>query len=127
MVQQVDRTVVIKGDVTIWKYLKDLHGPEAIERAIGFHRGRLNSGFLIAVLADSERLEPDDIDLGGSTRWSGGTNVLPSSNGTSIEILLSDRVQDVGKLKEKVCSFLAQGGDNRLAKVLPHLRHNDYM
>ncbi|MCC8941073.1 hypothetical protein CI1B_63570 [Bradyrhizobium ivorense] len=119
--------LTIKGNFTLWKYLKDLHDFSTIERTIGFHQGRLTHGYRLVVLAAGERIDPDDIDLGGSTRTSGGTNILPTSPGSSIELLLTERGQDVQELKRKVCTFFAAASDNRPAKILPNLRHNEHM
>jgi hypothetical protein len=123
--------VSLMGNITIWKYLKTLDAA-ALERTVGFARGRLDRGCSIVVLSGTETIDPDDVDLGASTRWSGGTSKLPAGANistpthTTIEHLLVQRGQteaDLKALKAKVCKFFALGGDNRPAKVLPNLRH----
>jgi|LNFM01.2.fsa_nt_gb hypothetical protein len=116
-----------RGNFTLLRYVSGLC-PEDLERTVGFHRGRLSSGFSVIALADSEVLEPDDFELKASTRWSGGTLRKSSTyGGAEISSLLEQRGQDVTVLKSKVCKHFSRRGGNTPAKVLPNARHTDDM
>jgi len=109
------------GDFTMLKYIENLNAAD-LERAVGFHRGRLNEGFLIVELAESEILLPQDFELKASSRWSGGK--MACVGGDNIDELLVNRGQDPVALKAKVASFFSRRGGNTPAKVLPN-RHHD--
>lgn len=116
-----------RGNFTLLRYVRGLR-PEDLERTVGFHRGRLSSGFSVIALADSELLGPDDFELKASTRWSGGALRSSSkSGGTDITSLLEQRGQDVAALKSKVCRHFSLRGGNTPAKILPSARHTDDM
>jgi hypothetical protein len=111
------------GDFTMLKYIAKLN-KEELERAVGFEKGRLNSGFMIVALAGDEILTPDDFELGASTRWSGGV-IRKDNDGQAIgiETILLEKGQNVIALKEKVSKFFLLREENTPAKVLPNLRH----
>lgn len=110
----------IKGCFTIYKYIKNLNRKD-LERALGFHNGRLDSGFKVVVLAPGYILNINDFDLGASTRWSGGKI---AKDGEGIESLLCARGQDINLLKKQVMErWFSKDGDYRPAKVLPNLKH----
>jgi hypothetical protein len=115
------------GDFTLLKYVATLDA-EALERTVGFDRGRLKSGFTIVALASNEILAPDDFQLGASSRYSGGVvKQAAAGQGVGIEAILTDRGQDIAELKKKVAAFFASRGGNTPAKVLPNLRHTSGM
>lgn len=120
-------TTIGGGDFTLLKYVATLDRDD-LERAVGFERGRLRTGFWIVTLAGDEVLNPDDFELGASTRWSGGV-IKNNSKGQAIgiETILLGRDQNVIALKEKVSMFFLKRGGNTPAKVLPNLRHTDGM
>ncbi len=116
--------VTITGDFTLLKYVATLSRGE-LERTVGFDKGRLHSGFTIVALAGDEVISPEDFELKGSTRWSGGIIKSPSpeAQGQDINAILDARGQDVATLKQRVAEFFARRGGNTPAKVLPNLRH----
>lgn len=119
--------IVDGGDFTLLKYIAALDA-EALERTVGFDRGRLKSGFTIVALAGDEVLGPGDFQLGASTRFSGAVvKQATATQGHGIESMLADRGQDIAELKKKVARFFASRGGNTPAKVLPNLRHTEGM
>ncbi|MBL0730729.1 hypothetical protein [Piscinibacter sp. HJYY11] len=122
-----DRVPGVLGNFTILRYIETL-GAADLERTIGFHAGRLASGFSIAVLAPGIRLCASDIRLLGSTRWSGGRiGKTDSQEGRDMGHILEERGQDTELLKTKVCTFLNAGGQRAAAKVLPFVKHEKGM
>ncbi len=109
------------GDFTLLRYIQDLAAAD-LERWVGFHKGRLDEGFRIVVLADNELIGPQDFELSASTRWSAGK--MPCTAGDNITDVLLARGQDPEALKAKVARFFAMGEGNRPAKVLPNRRHD---
>ena len=117
------QTAMLRGNFTMLGFIAGFR-PADLERRIGFHPGRLSKGFAIVALANGQRLSPSEIELQGSTRWSGGfSGNTPALEGTELESLLRDRGQDISQIKEKVCSFFAKGGARIPAKVLPVVEH----
>jgi hypothetical protein len=119
--------ITCKGNFTTLRYLVGLDA-SALERTVGFDKGRLSNGFLIIALADDESIRPKDFELKASTRWSqgavGGKNGV---GGEQIESILLSRGQDVDGLKEQVCKYFSRHRLNTPAKVLPNLRHTPGM
>jgi hypothetical protein len=121
--QIVGQTLLVKGNFTTLGFLDGLSGP-TLERTLGFSSGRLSAGFAVVALADGEALRPDEIELKGSTRWSGGhIGPVGSEVRRELEAILRERTQDVASLKAKVCTFLARRGRNTPAKVIPGTVH----
>ncbi|ROZ78325.1 hypothetical protein [Ramlibacter sp. WS9] len=127
-------SLLVKGDFTMLKYLLNRSAAE-LERHVGFEAGRLSFGFQIVALAPGEALQPDDFELGASTRWSGGritaggdgeleAGTLVAGNARE---LLSDRGQNVDALKAKVAAFFRKQKGNTPAKVLPRWTHESWM
>lgn len=110
------------GDFTMLKYIENLP-PSALERTIGFHKGRLDQGFLIVVLADNEIMRPSDFELKASTRFSGGK--LACSEGDNITDVLHARGQDPDALRAKVATYFLRERGNYPAKVLPNRLHDE--
>ena len=108
-------SLLVKGDFTMLKYLLNRNAAE-LERHVGFEAGRLSFGFQIVALAPGETLQPDDFELGASTRWSGGRMTAGAggklSPGTpvadDISQLLEGRGQSVDELKAKVAAFFCR-------------------
>lgn len=127
-------SLLVKGDFTMLKYLLNRSAAE-LERHVGFEAGRLSFGFQIVALAPGEALQPDDFELGASTRWSGG-RVTAGGDGDleagtlvagNARQLLSDRGQDVDALKARVAAFFRKQRENTPAKVLPRWTHQSWM
>ena len=127
-------SLLVKGDFTMLKYLLNRNAAE-LERHVGFEAGRLSFGFQIVALAPGEELQPDDFELGASTRWSGGRMTAGEggklSPGTlvadDISQLLEGRGQSVDELKAKVAAFFCKARENTPAKVLPRWTHESWM
>jgi hypothetical protein len=110
------------GDFTMLKYIENL-GAADLERTVGFHKGRLDSGFLIVVLAENEIIRASDFDLKASTGSSGGK--MACVDGDNITDVLRGRGQDPDALKKKVANFFLRCKANYPAKVLPNRRHDE--
>lgn len=119
----VGDTVTRRGNFTMLGYIDQWDGVE-LERRVGFHPGRLSHGFAIVALAPGQVLLPQDLELQGSTRWSGGfAQPVPGQELAHLESVLSARGQDTQQLKRKVCEFFARGGKQTPAKVIPFIPH----
>jgi hypothetical protein len=114
----------VKNHFTMLGFIQGLTAAE-LERTLGFHAGRLSSGFAIVALTEGQQLEPVDIDLLGSTRWSGGLiGSRGLQHGRELQFILAQRGQDVAQLKRKVCEFFSRRGPRTPAKVLPNMAHS---
>lgn len=119
--------IVYGGYFTSLGYVEGLSGP-ALERALGFHAGRLSRGFQLLALSETEWMGPADFDLQASTRWSGGVLPAASSRAPSdIETILAARGQDLPALKAKVAAYFARRGRATPAKVSPKEEHRPGM
>lgn len=119
----------LTGNVTTLKWIKP--GFEAdTEAALGYHRGRLAQGYWIMVL---KRLpQPHEFTFDGTTLNSGGRMGLPGQ--TEAADKLRPRVHDrvmaergaagYADLQRRTLGHVAIQGDQRIAKVLPALRHD---
>jgi hypothetical protein len=125
-VYRIGQTLVCKGNFTMRGFVEDC-SPADLERRVGFEAGRLSQGYAIAVLAHGHQLAPDEFELQGSTRWSGGFTTMSAEGRSGLEDLLASRGQSAMNLKTRVCRFLAIGGANRPAKVLPFVGHTPGM
>lgn len=122
----------LRGTVT---RLIDVFGYEsaALEDRIGYGRGRLARGYYLALLA--EPFAPGDFEFMGYTYFSGGKLGLPSNDRT-VEAA-RPRVQDllaiehgqqaVQEIKAEFCKNILLKGAERVAKILPIIRHSDAM
>lgn len=132
------------GDFTIYRQVKTM-GLAELESKVGYHKGRLSNGAILAVMAsdDIAALASSDFTLGASSRWSRSQAAAPwapeftkfSHAGSgemrmevnAIESRLALEGKDPQALKDKVIRFFRLGGDNRPAKVFPNDRHEDWM
>lgn len=116
------------GYFTMLKYLVN-QSPEALEKRLGYHPGRLASGYRIIVLAGGQSLGADDFELVGSTRWSDG--VLKPADGAASAVKVGAALEDrlgAGRLQElraQVASYFAKDAGNAPAKVIPNLVDQD--
>jgi len=115
------QSLMRSGNFTMLGFV-DSWGAADLERRVGFHAGRLSQGFAIIALTSGQRLAPHELELQGSSRWSGGF-VTDSEGRVELEGLLLSRGQDVQRLKEKVCDFFGRGGARTPAKVVPFAEH----
>ncbi|MFD2571160.1 hypothetical protein ACFSUS_10975 [Spirosoma soli] len=108
---QVGNIIEQKGFVTKVKCVRGWTLSE-VERALGFHQGRLSQGIYVALLAPGQSLPgPADFELRGYSqvadhRWAG--------TGT----------MNVTKLKEIAVAGWEPNGSDALVKVLPVIRHS---
>ena len=116
----VGQQVFASGYFTMLDFIEKL-SPSELERSLGFHAGRLADGFAIVALATGQQLNPGEIDLAASTRWSGG---VVGARGLEIGALLNERGQSVDQLKQKVCRFFLSGRGRTPAKLLPVAAHS---
>ncbi len=111
------------------------------ERNLGYHMGRLDRGFSILVL--KQMPEPEDFEFAGTTLRSGGREGLPAESKAADELrarvhdnILRDLRRDgqVGEddalkayreKQRKVLASISLSGPQRVAKVIPAIRHND--
>jgi hypothetical protein len=118
---------------------------QCLPSRIGFHKGRMNEGAIIAVMhkPDLSALTIKDFSLGASNRWSRSAAAAPWApeytkfrnvgesykrmNHDAIESVLASEGKDVDALKEKVLAFFKNGDSNFPAKVFPRWRHEDWM
>lgn len=123
----VGQTIARRGNFTMLGYVDQLDRA-GLERSLGFHAGRLDDGYAILVIAPGQVILPRDLELQGSTRWSGGfSKNVPGQGLASLESVLTARGQDPQQLKRKVCEFFARGGKQTPAKVVPVMEHTDGM
>lgn len=132
-----------KGDFTMYRYLKGASRAE-LEDKIGFHKGRMDQGAIIATIYRSDLLEltTNDFTLGASSRWSRSSAAAPWApeftkimhgehqgrmEVNAIESALTLRGQDVPALKATVLAFFKTNAYYLPAKVFPLLRHEDCM
>ncbi len=111
--------VTMKGNITMLGFVDQWSGTE-LERRVGYGAGRLANGCAILALVRGQALRPEDIQLRGSTRWSGG---YASPQGKDVEDLLGDRGQNISEVKQRLCRFFAANEKNRPAKVVPFIPH----
>ena len=121
-------SLLVKGDFTMLKYLLNRSAAE-LERHVGFEPGSLSHGFQIVALAPGEALQPEDFELGASTRGSGGRITAGDGGRVADDIsqLLDGRGQNVDELKAKVAAFFCRSRGNTPAKVLPRWTHESWM
>jgi hypothetical protein len=131
------------GDFTIYRHVSNL-GHEELEDKIGFHKGRLDQGAIVAVIfrPDLDFLSTQDFTLGASSRWSRSAAAakwapeytkLPLESEqekgeekmqpNAIEQALFLKGQHPNELKSKVLAFFKTGGENTPAKVFPLQQH----
>lgn len=132
-----------EGDFTIYRYLKGASRAE-LENKLGFHRGRMDQGAIIATIyrPDLLALTTADFTLGASSRWSRSSAAAPwapeftkiNEGGyagrmevNAIESALALRGQNVDALKQKILRFFQTGEHVLPAKVFPLFRHEDWM
>ncbi len=114
---------MLRGNFTMLGFI-EAYSTADLERRLGFHTGRLSKGYAIFVLAQGQQLSPREIELLGSTRWSGGFSSGANANDRAdLEDLLRARGQDALQLKQKVCDFFAKRGARTPAKVVPITVH----
>ena len=121
----VGQVVPCSRSFTMLGFVDGLAGTE-LEQRLGFHAERLSGGFAVAVLT-GQRLLPDDIELQGSTRWSGGFRSAAEAECAFLEQVLESRGQNVHQLKQQLCNFFAKGGKRTPAKVIPFVEHSSGM
>lgn len=131
------------GDFTLFNCVSKLDRDE-LESRLGFHKGRLDRGAILAVMfkPDLDRLVCMDFIFSASTRWSRSSSAAPwapefatfSLNGESrmednaIESLLALRGQNIPILKEKALRRMRENFEMLApAKVFPVWRHEDGM
>lgn len=132
-----------KGDFTMYRYLKGASRAE-LEDKVGFHKGRMDQGALIATIYEPDllKLTTSDFTLGASTRWSRSSAAAPwapeftkITHGehqgrmevNAIESTMTLRGQDVPALKAKILAFFKTNEQFLPAKVFPLFRHKDWM
>lgn len=111
-------TVDSAGYFTWLQFLLD-KSEEDLERLIGYAKGSLSEGWKL--LSPKSPLQPNNIDLRGSTRWSDGK--LP--DGRPIGSIIGART-DLTQAQKKIVSFFDQGLERRPAKVLSNKTPKDY-
>ena len=132
-----------KGDFTVYRYVKGATREE-LENKVGFHKGRMDQGAIIAVIykPDLLALTTSDFTLGASSRWSRSSAAAPwapeftkitkgkhagQMEVNAIESALTLRGQDVDALKKKVLHYFQTGKDAFPAKVFPNFKHEEWM
>lgn len=133
-----------RGDFTMYKYLADL-GREELENKIGFHRGRMDRGAIIAIMyrPDLDSMSTSGFSLGASSRWSRSSAAASWApeytkfqvsgqdqrrmEDNAIEQVLTLRGQDVDGLKRKILAFFKTSAENAPAKVFPLWQHENWM
>ena len=132
------------GDFTIYKYVANLSRDE-IENKVGYERGRMRYGGVIAVMSlrSLSKLQAVDFTLGASSRWSRSKaaakwapEFMTRSDGTmdhnAIEGKLgfedgSNTPQNLDLIKGKIIKFFQNGGYNLPAKIFPDWKHESGM
>jgi hypothetical protein len=133
-----------KGDFTMYKHLEGL-GRDELEDKIGFHKGRMDEGAIIAVIykPDLDTLTTSDFTFGASSRWSRSSAAAhwapeytkfqkenedyERMEDNAIESALALRGQDVEALKKKTLNFFKTAEKYTPAKVFPIWQHEDWM
>lgn len=137
MALQVGDRPRFKGNVTTLDKLPVGSGEE-IERMVGYHRGRLSDGYFILLLV--EAITADDFDFHGITLRSGGKtgnpgqpNRQPVQQVMTKEFAKSFQLRPdprqaasahIKQMKDRLVRRDVSRGPDRLAKVLPTIRHN---
>jgi hypothetical protein len=128
----VGGTEKLNGDVTTLNWI-GAKNPEAVEEALGYHRGRLAKGYWIALLL--KRLKAEDFTFAGTTLRSGGkfgkpggTPAEEAARGTVHDSIL----QECGEtgyafFQKSVLSTVEYTGHRRIAKVIPVIKHSKDM
>ena len=136
----------VGGDITLLPAIAG-HLPDAVERRLGFHRGRLSEGYCVLILLDPVTIS--DFSWGDRTRYSGGTQaveVVFDSNpktklsfavprldivrGNSLVQNANDDIADkaVNELLRQSSHRINAGVANKsVIKVIPNIPHNDDM
>lgn len=131
------------GDFTMYRFLNGA-GRDELENKVGFHKGRMDKGALIATIyrPDLLVLTTSDFTLGASSRWSRSSAAAAWApeytkftcagkpdrmEVNAIESALTLRGQDVNALKEKVLAFFKTREHHLPAKVFPSSSHEDWM
>ncbi|MEO1456953.1 MAG: hypothetical protein AAFV49_05200 [Pseudomonadota bacterium] len=117
-----------EGNVTTLQWVKPGHERQT-EASLGYETGRLAQGYLILLL--NQTLTPADFEFDGTTMRSGGRLGLPAASES--EDALRPRVHDVlmaergpdgyAALQRAALSPGLRRGSERIAKVLPAIRH----
>jgi hypothetical protein len=129
---KLGETVALTGNVSTLEWIKPGYERET-EAALGYHPGRLAQGYKIALLTRMPR--PQDFEFDGTTLRSGGRLGPPLANNAADQArirvhdqILADRGQDGYRaLQEWALRNVTLRGDQRIAKVLPTLRHSGAM
>jgi hypothetical protein len=114
---------------------------DTLEDRLGFHKGRLDHGAVVAVMfePDLNKLATTDFTLGASTRWSRSRSSAPwapeyahGRNGgrmepNAVESAKALEGSDVQALKKKVLAFMKRSDGNAPAKVFPFWLHEKGM
>lgn len=128
-----------RGDFTILRFVLEL-GRDELEDRVGYERGRLDLGAIIAVMlpADLAGLTTTDFTLGASTRWSRSSAAAPWApkfavlrdgrmHPNAIESKLAIDGKDPQAIKAKVLRFFRTKYLHSPAKVFPAWRHENGM
>ena len=125
------------GDITLASAI-DGQSASAIERRLGFHKGRLSQGYCVLVL--TETVNRTDFIWGDQTRYSGGRQVYRDENayvprrdllrGELLVRLGSDAAADAAlrQFFDTAATKINAGVAKRsVIKVVPNIQHNDDM
>lgn len=122
----------LAGDITTLNWIVPGYD-DSTETNLGYHAGRLAEGYWIALLRDVPR--PADFIFAGTTMRSGGRQGLPQATSEAEEarrhmhdLILAERgTKGYRELQESALASRSVKGGDRLAKVLPVIRHDGDM
>ena len=125
-------TETISGDVTTLQWIKPGYEGD-IERALGYHPGKLAQGYYILLL--TRKPQPAEFEFSGTTLRSGGRAGLPAASDAldalrpkvHAEMQVKYGAAGYTDLQTNVLKTITIKGDQRICKVLPDLRHNPGM
>ena len=127
----------IVGDITLKPAIAG-YDADAIERRLGFHRGRLSAGYCVLVLTETVTIA--DFLWGDQTRYSGGEQLFRSENAMvpRRDLLRGEMLVRYGndaeadealrKFFNKAAHRINAGVAQRnVIKVVPNIPHNEDM
>ena len=130
LIRTLGARVHLAGDVTTLQAI-GARSAQTLEKSLGFGHGRLAQGWSVLVL--KQQLQPADFEFGGLTLRSGGRLGLPAQN--PLSDVARPRVHDAilherGRkgytdLQKLTLRNIPEKGSQRLAKVIPTIRHSD--
>lgn len=122
----------LSGDVTTLNALFPGYNART-ETNLGYHQGRLDAGYKIALLV--QQLTPEDFSFGGTTLNSGGKLGLPGrtaeadSKRTTMTAHMTSKygAGGVSAMKSGMAGKVDLSGAKRIAKVLPKTPHSAHL